>query len=92
MLEGRHTLHVGYREDGSKLDKLLLTCQGTIPEGMGTDVAPVVTPSADCPEDVVDIQYYDLAGRRLDREPFRGMFMMRVCLKGGRVETRKVIR
>lgn len=92
MLEGRHTLHVGYREDGSKLDKLLLTCQGTIPEGMGTDVTPVVIPSADCPEDVVDIQYYDLAGRRLDREPSRGIFMMRVCLKDGRVETRKIMR
>lgn len=91
MLEGRHTLHIGYREDGAKLDKLLLTCQGTIPEGMGQDATPVVTPPADHSAEVVETQYYDLSGRRLARKPSQGVVIMRMYMDDGSVRTQKVI-
>lgn len=37
LLNGPHTLDIAYREDGAKLDKILLTCNDTKPEGMGGD-------------------------------------------------------
>jgi lysophospholipase L1-like esterase len=36
LTEGQHTLTIGYREDGAKLDKLLLTNSTVTPTGMGS--------------------------------------------------------
>lgn len=35
--EGNHTITIGYREDGAKLDKLYLTKSGYMPSGEGAD-------------------------------------------------------
>ncbi len=35
LTEGAHTLTIGYREDGAKMDKIAISNSGTAPEGMG---------------------------------------------------------
>jgi hypothetical protein len=35
LTEGDHTLTIGYREDGAKMDKLAITSSETAPAGMG---------------------------------------------------------
>jgi hypothetical protein len=34
---GEHTLTIGYREDGAKMDKIVISNYGTAPEGMGEE-------------------------------------------------------
>lgn len=45
LSKGSHTLTIGYREDGAKLDKLLLTNSNTAPEGEGGDAGNCTTSS-----------------------------------------------
>jgi hypothetical protein len=48
---GQHTLTIAYREDGAKMDKILLTTTGSIPKDIGTvaanctDGVPAITPN-----------------------------------------------
>lgn len=90
MLEGEHTLHIGYREDGAKLDKLLLSCQGTVPEGLGEDVTEIRTTANDAAE-VVNTSYYDLAGRKLNSKRRTGFTIARKLLNDGSVITEKMM-
>jgi glucuronoarabinoxylan endo-1,4-beta-xylanase len=49
LTEGEHTLTIGYREDGAKLDKIIVSRYTELPEGFGTDAVntcdtPTVAP------------------------------------------------
>ena len=88
MLEGKHTLYIGYREDGAKLDKLMFSCIGTEPEGMGSDVTSVSTIEK-FPSEIVDISYYDMTGRKLPTKPSCGITIKRIQYKDGTVKCEK---
>ncbi len=90
MLEGEHTLHIGFREDGAKLDKLLLSCQGTIPEGMGEDVTPIVMASVENAK-VVSVELYNLSGVRISRPVENGITIRQTRMSDGTVIKQKVI-
>ena len=81
MLEGEHTLHIGYREDGAKLDKLLFSCLGTIPEGMGGSTG-VIALNEDYQE-VISTTYYDLSGRQISPLSAKGLVIKRMKMKNG---------
>jgi glucuronoarabinoxylan endo-1,4-beta-xylanase len=51
LTEGEHTLTIGYREDGAKLDKIIVSRYTELPEGFGTDaVNACETPTVAPPE------------------------------------------
>ena len=63
LAEGTHTLSIGYREDGSKLDKMLISCNGTIPTDMGenpSSIKEVVSAQQTAPADYL---FYSLTGQ-----------------------------
>jgi len=45
LTEGDHTLTIGYREDGTKLDKICITNSGIAPTGMGEEAVNLCTPT-----------------------------------------------
>lgn len=45
LTEGEHTLTVGYREDGAKMDKIVILNYGTAPEGMGEEAENLCEPT-----------------------------------------------
>jgi hypothetical protein len=47
LTEGSHTLTIGYREDGAKLDKLWITRVDAIPDGEGSNAGTCDILSAD---------------------------------------------
>lgn len=88
LLEGQHTLHVGYREDGAKLDKLMLSCIGTTPEGMGIETGLAI-PGEEAQE-VVATTYYDLSGRPVSPLTAKGIVIKRVLMSNGAIKSEKV--
>jgi arabinoxylan arabinofuranohydrolase len=46
LTEGEHTLTVGYREDGAKMDKIVISNYGTAPEGMGEEAENLCEPTS----------------------------------------------
>lgn len=92
LTEGLHTLYIGYREDGAKIDKLLLSCNQTVPEGMGEDVSGI--------DDVIgesgsqEVYVYDLRGRMVARGMngllAPGVYVVKRVI-GGVIDTKKVI-
>lgn len=90
MLEGEHVLHIGYREDGAKLDKLLFTCLGTTPEGMGGEATAIQAAVDDGVLDMADVSYYDLSGRKLSGRPEQGVVIARTRMRDGSIRTDKI--
>lgn len=88
MLEGEHTLHIGYREDGAKLDKLMFSCLGTIPEGMGGTTG-VVSLDKDYNE-VISTTYYNISGHMVSSLPSNSIVIKRMVMKNGIVKSEKV--
>lgn len=89
MLEGKHTLHIGYREDGTKLDKLMFSCIGTIPEGLGNEVTSIYTTN-NTDIQVVEISYFDLTGRKLSGNLHQGIVIKRIKFNDGTVKSEKI--
>lgn len=90
MLEGDHVLQIGYREDGAKLDRLLLSCIGTIPEGKGPETTLVTSPETET-DYIVKTFYYDISGRRLESIPSKGIVIVRKMFSNGKATTEKII-
>jgi arabinoxylan arabinofuranohydrolase len=46
LVEGLHTLTIGYREDGARMDKICISNIGTAPEGMGEEAENLCDPTS----------------------------------------------
>ncbi len=86
LSEGSHTLYIAYREDGAKLDKWLLSCSGTQPEGLGGEPSQLDKLMVDGTPAVRE--YYDLKGQRVGGGA-KGLIIVREVMANGTSRTFK---
>lgn len=90
LTEGIHELYIGYREDGAKLDKMLLSYTGTLPTGKGefpTEISLSIQK-----DDLIDhIEYFNLSGQRLHRISGQGLVIKKIYYHNNSVKTTKTI-
>ena len=66
LSEGIHTFYIGYREDGAKIDKLLFTCNQTVPTGLGGEDITAIAPVYDNLGDALSTFYiYNMQGQQI---------------------------
>lgn len=90
LTPGTHELYIGYREDGAKLDKMLLSCIGTVPlekGGITTGLKKTDTGN----KTAKAIERFDIQGRKIDEIPESGIIIERIYYTDGSVDTRKKI-
>lgn len=91
LQDGKHTLYIGYREDGAKLDKMLLSCDETVPEGMGGDPTGIAETDQEAGI-VTRIDYFDPSGQKIGHAGNNRFVIKKIHYSNGTVKTMKMLK